>query len=178
MANTTINQSLVNKLAGHLRKDGSDDDATVAELLGIKSALVAAYKEALAEKFPLEFGLADDDDGLGADIDLELGDPEPEAPKPAPVAAKPTPAKTPPLAAPKRFLLRNEAGLDTQLEVIAETSKAVVLGIPKVRIPVTVILKGKTVDLDLAELRTLPGNAERHGFPVARLIELAEAALA
>lgn len=175
MANVKINNLLLNGLAKHFRNGGEDSEEAIAAALGVTKdipATVAAYRAALVEKFPTEFGAEPEDDGLGEDDDqpVEQGPPPPIAESQAKAAAL--------FRASRRFILRNPDGTDTVLEVVRETSKAVILAPTRVRQPVTVMLKGKPVEVDLAELKTLPGNSERHGVPVARLIEIAELALA
>jgi hypothetical protein len=177
MANLTINQSLVNKLADHFRKGGEDDDKVLTSLLGLRRNIpeyLAGYRQAILDKFPSEFG--QEDEGLGSD-DEALGEDEPVAEAP-PAPRKQVEPPNPTGAAAKKFIFRQDNGVDLELEVVKETSKAIVLGVPKVKIPVTIILRGNPLEVDLAELRALPGNAERHGVPVARLIVLAEAAQA
>lgn len=157
--NITIKQAQLEELADHLREGGSEELAVLAKIIGVRSnnsGTVNAYLAELRAANPDEFGLL-------SDVGLE------DAPAPA-KAEVPVPAE--PVA--KKYLVQNPDGTISELELVKETSKAIVLVAVVPKDIVSVVLGGKMVELDLVELRSLPGNAERHGRPVAALIQLAE----
>lgn len=96
-------------------------------------------------------------------------------------AAKPAAAKAPQpekAAAPKRIVLRNADGTTTDLELVKETSSAVLVKVPepKPKDEVTITLKGAPVVVDINELLGLPKDETRHGLPVSTLLTIAAAA--
>lgn len=78
----------------------------------------------------------------------------------------------------KKFIFRNPDGTTRNLQLVKETPSAFIVEEipPEPEDRVTVIIRGTAVEIDLAALRKLPGNAEVHGLPAAKLILLGEAA--
>lgn len=150
-----INIKKLDALHEYLVNGGSPEQADVAKQIGEDvddEAAVEAYVEALKAKWPHIYG----------------DPPKPAAKK----AAKQVET------APTTYRLRKPDGTVAALEVVASKNGTVILEEPRQKDPVTLIVKGDTVTVDLIELRAgSPGRA-LHGTTVARLIEMAELAKA
>ena len=74
------------------------------------------------------------------------------------------------------YFLKTDAGLMQELELVRNKKNVVVFVAKEPKDLVTIILKGKPVEVDLVKLRKLPAGSSEYGTPVERLIELAEIA--
>lgn len=72
------------------------------------------------------------------------------------------------------YFLKQDTGLLQELEVVKNKNGVLVFSVKEPKDLVTIMVKGKPVEVDLVKLRKLPTGATEHGLPVARLIELAE----
>lgn len=80
--------------------------------------------------------------------------------------------------APATYRLRKPDGTVAALELVASKNGTVVLEEPRPKDPVTLIVKGKQVTVDLIELRNGSMGRVLHGVTAGRLIEMAELAKA
>jgi hypothetical protein len=153
-------------LHDYLVKGGSPEQIDVAKQIGADPddvEEVDAYVEALKARWP--------------DI---YGDSEPESVAPAKKAAKKAAKAAPPAAAAPSaatYRLRRPDGTVAALEVIASKNGTVVLEEPRPKDLVTLIVKGKTVTVDLIDLAKHPTDSP-HGVQNSKLIEMAELAKA
>ena len=74
------------------------------------------------------------------------------------------------------YFLKTDAGLLQELEIFKNKKNVIVFAAKEPKDLVSILLRGKTVEVDLIKLRKLPDGATEHGLPVARLIALAEIA--
>jgi hypothetical protein len=74
------------------------------------------------------------------------------------------------------YKLKGTGAFLKDLEVVSRTDKTVVLAVKAPKDLVTIVVKGKTVEVDLLRLRELPPTSIQHGVEVSRLIQLAELA--
>lgn len=74
------------------------------------------------------------------------------------------------------YKLKGDGPFLKDLEVVSRSGKTIVLTLAVPKDLVTIVVKGKTVEVDLLRLRTLPPNSIQHGVEVSRLIALAELA--
>lgn len=74
------------------------------------------------------------------------------------------------------YFLKTEGNLMQELELVRSKKNVLVFVAKEHKELVTIILKGKPVEVDLVKLRKLPASATEHGLPVSRLIELAQLA--
>lgn len=77
---------------------------------------------------------------------------------------------------PTKYKLQTDAKFLKDLEIVSEKDGLVVLQISRPKDLVTIVVKGKTVEVDLIRLRELNPETAQHGVKVSRLIELAELA--
>lgn len=143
-----IDNTKLAALHKHLVKGGSQEQADVAKVIGEDVDDEAAV-EAYVE-------------ALKAKWPKIYGEPE---------AAAPTDA------APATYRLRKPDGTVAALEVVASKNGTVVLEEPRPKDPVTIMLKGQPVVVDLIELRANPLKKVL-GVEAVRLIEMAELAKA
>ena len=77
---------------------------------------------------------------------------------------------------PVKYKLQTDTKFLKDLEVVSEKDGLVVLQISRPKDLVTIVVKSKTVEVDLIRLRELNPETVQHGVMVSRLIELAELA--
>lgn len=77
---------------------------------------------------------------------------------------------------PVKYKLQTDTRFLKDLEVVSEKDGLVVLQISRPKDLVTIVVKGKTIEVDLIRLRELNPETVQHGVKVSRLIELAELA--
>ena len=77
---------------------------------------------------------------------------------------------------PGKYKLQTDTRFLKDLEVVSEKDGLVVLQISRPKDLVTIVVKGKTIEVDLIRLRELNPETVQHGVKVSRLIELAELA--
>lgn len=151
-----IDSTKLAALHDYLVNGGSPEQEDVAKQIGEDvddEAAVEAYVEALKAKWPKVYG-------------------KPAAPAPAPKAVKQA------QPAPATYRLRKPDGTVAALEVVASKNGTVVLEEPRPKDPVTLIIRGQQVTVDLLELRGGSPTRVLHGVPAHRLIEMAELAKA
>lgn len=134
--------------------------------LKIQPHEVDDYQKALVERWPEIFAT---DSAASASSSTDASGSEPEAKKPVPAQKD---------AKPFRFI--DEHNHVHDLEVVKETGSAIFLRKPVKRELVTVLVKGKPVEVDLLELRKAPANAvhPKHGVANSALLALGEIAKA
>lgn len=161
-----IDNSKLEALHQYLVKGGSPEQEDVAKQIGADSDdgdAVDAYVEALKAKWP--------------DI---YGEPTAPAPAPTPVAKKAAKkaAKTAEPAQETSYRLRKADGTVAALEVVASKNGVVIVEEPRPKDEVEIMLRGKTMTVDLIELRSKPAGSMFHDLPVSKVIEIAELAKA
>lgn len=77
---------------------------------------------------------------------------------------------------PIKYKLQTDTKFLKDLEIVSEKDGLVVLQVSRPKDLVTIVVKGKTVEVDLIRLRELNPETVQHGVKVSRLIELAELA--
>ena len=120
-------------------------------------------QDALMKKFKLseanyEPTLRQLNDAYPGEFNFEFDDEEPVAP------VEPT------------YKLKGDGPFLKDLEVVSRSGKTVVLALAVPKDLVTIVVKGKTVEVDLFRLRELPPASVQHGVEVSKLIQLAELA--
>jgi hypothetical protein len=94
-----------------------------------------------------------------------------------PKQTKPAPAETAVEEVSPDFYLKNDTGILQELELVKNTDTVVIFVIKEPKDLVTILIKGKPVEVDLVQLRK-PTAGPMHGLSIERLILLAEAAKA
>lgn len=170
---TTIDPKKLEALSDHLIDGGSEDYSDIRTLLSVESpAEVAAYVDALREKYPDQF----------SDLKVDT----PDAPVAAPKSSKKKNTKTrsekpdkTEAATSKRIVLIGENNTLTDLELVRDTDKVTAYRVKRERDLVKILIAGKPVEVDLIELREMAAtnpSAVVHGKPVSKLVDLAEIA--
>lgn len=159
----TIDQTKLEELRDALIANPALSDAKVAKITGRGNE--GDYYAALTEQWPDKFPPQDPEEE-------ETAPPAAVTPVPAPAVKSPTAPKAAPFS--KAIVQRHADGSTTSYRVVTETGSTLLIEEDLPKDLVTVTLGGKPVELDVNELKRLPGNSEAHGRPVASLLQLCE----
>lgn len=168
-----ISNKKLEALREYFIEGGSTEEADVMEQIGTEDAdVMQVYIDTLRQRFPEDFG--------GDPVDAEDGDDDDDEEDffkvPAPEEDLPVTSPVKVAQEPKAlYQFKDDNNVVHDLEVLRIKDNRIILQLAQPREEVTLVVKGRTVTVDLIQLRKNP-DAISYGVTHAKLIALAELA--